>query len=110
MNPRSRSKSRVLAPLSLVAFFIAFIVVLTTSGVSNEGSSRSTPSGSPASPTTQSGGQPAPGGRSSYTVKAGDTLGAIAEKTGLTVAKLEELNPDLDPQGLVTGQKIKLRE
>lgn len=45
-----------------------------------------------------------------YTVKVGDTLGSIAETTGVPVAKLLELNPALDPQALVSGQKIKLRE
>ena len=45
-----------------------------------------------------------------YVVKTGDTLGSIAEKTGVTVEKLQELNPELDPQALVSGQKIKLRE
>ena len=29
---------------------------------------------------------------------------------GTTVERLQELNPELDPQGLVAGQKIKLRE
>ena len=43
-------------------------------------------------------------------MKTGDTLGAIAEKTGVDVEKLQELNPELDPQALVSGQKIKLRE
>ncbi len=43
-------------------------------------------------------------------MKTGDTLGAIAEKTGLDVETLLTLNPDLDPQALVSGQKIKLRE
>jgi LysM repeat protein len=45
-----------------------------------------------------------------YTVKSGDTLGSISEKTGIPVTKLQELNPQLDPQQLVSGQKIKLRE
>jgi LysM repeat protein len=45
-----------------------------------------------------------------YTVKSGDTLGSISEKTGIPVDKLQELNPQLDPQQLVSGQKIKLRE
>ncbi len=43
-------------------------------------------------------------------MKTGDTLGAIAEKTGVTVERLQTLNPDLDPQALLSGQKIKLRE
>lgn len=48
--------------------------------------------------------------RRNYTVKAGDTLGGIAEKTGVTVERLLVLNPQLDPQALVAGQRIKLRE
>ena len=48
--------------------------------------------------------------RARYRIKAGDTLGAIAEKTGVPVERLEELNPELDPQALVAGQRIKLRE
>ncbi|MBN1529834.1 MAG: LysM peptidoglycan-binding domain-containing protein [Thermoleophilaceae bacterium] len=48
--------------------------------------------------------------RRTYTVKTGDTLGAIAEKTGVSVERLQELNPELDPQALLSGQKINLRE
>jgi LysM repeat protein len=45
-----------------------------------------------------------------YTVEVGDTLAGIAEKTGLTVERLQELNPEVDPQALVSGQELKLRE
>ena len=45
-----------------------------------------------------------------YRVKLNDTLGLIAEKTGVPVERLQELNPELDPQTLRSGQKIKLRE
>ena len=48
--------------------------------------------------------------RRTYTIKANDTLSGIADKTGTTVERLQELNPDLDAQALVAGQKIKLRE
>jgi Tfp pilus assembly protein FimV len=48
--------------------------------------------------------------RRNYTVKAGDTLGAIAEQTGVSVERLLVLNPELDPQALVAGQRIRLRE
>jgi LysM repeat protein len=44
-----------------------------------------------------------------YTVKSGDTLGTIAEQTGVSVAELQELNPDLDPQSLTVGDRIRLR-
>ncbi len=48
--------------------------------------------------------------RATYTVEPGDTLGGIAESTGVPVDTLQELNPELDPQALIAGQKIKLRE
>src|SRR5687768_156590 len=39
-----------------------------------------------------------------YTVVGGDTLSGIAEKTGVPVAKLQRLNPDLDAETLNAGQ------
>jgi len=43
-----------------------------------------------------------------YTVQSGDTLGSIAAKTGTTVAKLEQLNPGVDPTALRVGEKIRV--
>ena len=43
-------------------------------------------------------------------MKLNDTLEAIAAKTGLTVGRLQALNPQVDPQALVAGQRLKLRE
>ena len=42
-------------------------------------------------------------------VQAGDTLGGIAEKTGVSVETLQELNPNVDPQALTSGQRLKLK-
>lgn len=47
--------------------------------------------------------------QATYTVQSGDTLSAIAIETGVPVEKIEQLNPDLDPQSLTTGQVLKLR-
>lgn len=44
-----------------------------------------------------------------YTVRSGDVLSAIAEKTGVPLDRLLDLNADLDPQVLRAGQKIRLR-
>jgi LysM repeat protein len=44
----------------------------------------------------------------SYTVKAGDTPSSIAEGAGIPLDQLLELNPDIDPQALSPGQKLKL--
>jgi LysM repeat protein len=44
-----------------------------------------------------------------YTVESGDTLTAIAHKTGVPVAELLALNPEVDPQILIAGQTLQLR-
>ena len=44
-----------------------------------------------------------------YTVQSGDTLGVIAAKTGTTVARLEQLNPGIEPTALRVGQKIRVQ-
>lgn len=44
-----------------------------------------------------------------YEVQSGDTLSAIAAETGLSMSRIEELNPDIDPQALIEGQKLRLR-
>ena len=44
-----------------------------------------------------------------YTVQSGDTFATIATKTGTTVARLEQLNPGVDPTALRVGQKIRVQ-
>jgi LysM repeat protein len=44
-----------------------------------------------------------------YTVESGDTLSTIASKTGTTVARLEQLNPGIDPTALRVGEKIRVQ-
>ncbi len=93
---------------------LVFLAIVLSSGSGGGGGGQSTQSGSKTADTstapkrdrttTQSKKQAA-----TYTVKVGDTLGSIAQTTGVPVAKLLELNPALDPQALVSGQKIKLR-
>jgi LysM repeat protein len=43
-----------------------------------------------------------------WIVRPGDTLMEIAAKTGVSVAQLQAFNPDVDPLGLVPGQRLKL--
>ncbi len=45
-----------------------------------------------------------------YVVQSGDTLTSIAHKTGLTVAEIQALNPEVDPQILVEGETLKLQK
>ncbi|HET8862985.1 MAG TPA: LysM domain-containing protein [Solirubrobacterales bacterium] len=45
----------------------------------------------------------------SYEVQSGDTLTSIAHETGVPVAVIVKLNPGVDPQILVAGERLKLR-
>jgi LysM repeat protein len=47
--------------------------------------------------------------RRTYTVVSGDTLAGIAAKTGTTVARLEQLNPGINPTALRVGQTIRVQ-
>jgi len=62
----------------------------------------------PATPSRPDVVQPAPTARY-YRVRPGDTLASVAAKTGVTVARLLELNPKLTPTALFLGQRIRLR-
>ena len=44
-----------------------------------------------------------------YVVQPNDTLGSIAQKTGVSVETLQQLNPQIDPQALPAGATLKLR-
>jgi LysM repeat protein len=105
-----RSPARFLAPLALVAFAVALFLIVTGS---SDTETESGPKGaSEARPTATPEGQGKSGrkGRRRYTVKPGDTPSSIAEKTGVPLADILRLNPDLDPQALSPGQRIKLRQ
>jgi LysM repeat protein len=47
--------------------------------------------------------------RKFYTVKSGDTLSGIEQKTGVSVQAIMRLNHGLNPSALQTGQRLRLR-
>ena len=107
-----RSPARLLAPLALVTFALALFIVVSST-TKDDGSTPSArdsgqPAQSTASPDAQGGGKKRKPPRS-YTVKTGDTPSGIAEKVNVPLDQIYELNPDLDPQTLTPGTKIKLR-
>jgi len=127
-----RSPARWLAPLALIASLVAVLLLVTSTLGGGEGEPAA-PAGGAAREEQAGGDAPArtgedadapaegdgePGtdtataaqsGPRTYRVRTGDTLGAIAERTGVPVERLNELNPDLDPQTLTVGQTIRLR-
>jgi LysM repeat protein len=125
---------RMLAPISLVAFAVVFLIVIVSS-LSGGSESKSKGASASAQQTSKqthrarrtrtssstgttgatgatgaSGATGAFANRRFYVVRAGDTLVVIAERTGVPIEDLLSLNPSIDPQGLVTGQRVKLRE
>ncbi|CAA9487250.1 MAG: hypothetical protein AVDCRST_MAG45-525 [uncultured Solirubrobacterales bacterium] len=108
---------RLLAPVAVGVFAVALLIVLATSGALFGGGADQSAGGS--SPSADREGESSERRRArrersrragSYTVQAGDTLGSIAEDKNLSVEQIQELNPQLDPQALSAGQRIRLRE
>jgi LysM repeat protein len=107
-----RSPARYLAPLALVAFAIALFLVVTSTRPDSEsgaGSGNSSGDTRPAASPGASGKKQRKGPRR-YRVKEGDTPSSIAETTGVPLEEILRLNPDLDPQTLSPGQRIRLRQ
>ena len=113
MRPR-RSPLRWLAPLALAACLFAVYSVVDAGPSSDDAATtRSSGEGSSTAKrntnvSDRSKRKRNAGRARTYTVKPGDTLSSIAEKAGLTLARVQELNPELDSQSLQTGQRVKL--
>jgi LysM repeat protein len=96
---------RAFAVIALIAAFIVVgVVVATTSG----GGSDSGEGGGAHREKVSKAGRAALH-RGVWIVRAGDTLGEISVKTGIDQDTLQQLNPDIDPQTLLEGQRIALR-
>lgn len=101
---------RWLAPSALAAAVIAVVVVVAAGG----GGSHSSPSTAPATTvdtarttTRSAAGHGAPATRT-YVIQPGDNLSSVAQKTGVPLARIEQLNPGVNPQSLHAGQRIRL--
>jgi LysM repeat protein len=96
---------RAIAVMALIAAFILVGVVVATSGGGGSGGGDG---GSAQKAKVSKAGERAVR-RGVWIVHTGDTLGKISVKTGIDVTTLQTLNPDLDPQTLLEGQRIALR-
>jgi hypothetical protein len=106
---RRRSPARLLAPVALLLVAGAVGYVITTSTDADD-NGRDDTSERVGEQRPRQDGQPRRPQRAFYRIELNDTLGLIAEKTDVPVERLEALNPELDPQNLVVGQRIRLRE
>jgi hypothetical protein len=107
-----RSPARFLAPLALVAVSVAlFAVVSSNLPDENDAGPNQATEPQPAASPNGDGEERSRDrlGPRFYTVKAGDTPSAIADKTDVPLEDILRLNPDLDPQTLSPGARIRLR-
>ncbi|MEK6277553.1 MAG: LysM domain-containing protein [Actinomycetota bacterium] len=105
-NRRQSSPARLAAVLALVAAFVVLVVVVGTSlGGGNSGGGSKGPDEPQQRVRLNERGEP----QKLYIVKPGDTLSTIAEKVNVPVEELQRLNPDIDPQALGSGERVKIR-
>ncbi len=102
--------ARFLALVALIAAVVAVIVVASNTNLhsdSNKGKGEATTSQEqqhkkqPKKPRTKA---------KTYEVQSGDTLTSISQKTGVPVAEIQALNPEVDPQTLIAGEVLKLQK
>ena len=123
MDPSRRSPLRILAPAAIAVFALALIVLVSSGNGGSGGGSAADkaqkardlgPTGAtrPRGASTSTSSSRRSSGRlpqGVYVVQRDDTLSGIAQKTGVPIARLQDLNPGLDQFSLVAGQRIKLR-
>jgi len=99
------SPARVLAPLALIAAATAVFAVVRPSADSGS-ASPTRPTATQKQPATTKTSAKKPS--TAYTVKRGDTLSGIAERTGVPLQQILKLN-DVDANSLSVGRRLKLR-
>lgn len=104
MEKRTSALSRILATIALAGAALLVIVAVVGSLADSESTSNSR--NAKAHQTSKRRHQTT---AKAYVVKSGDTLVAIAHRTGVPVVHLLALNPEVDPQILIAGQTLKLR-
>jgi len=107
MNKKNSLIARILALVALVgAIAVVVVVVNNETGDDEPRTGRQTGGGGSGGQKQEEKKKPA---KKTYVVQEGDTLTVIARNNGVPVARIEELNPGVDPQALIPGQELKLR-
>jgi len=106
MKQRSSAPARIVAVTALALAAIVVIVAIASS----LGGGRSSSGGHGHRGKTAHRSQPRHRVPATYEVQSGDTLVSIAHRTGVPVREIEALNPQVDPQILIAGETLKLRE
>ena len=105
MKKSSSATARILAVIALIGSVIVLVVVVSAA-LDSGGSDGSGPTHAQKVKHREAVEKKTP---ATYVIKNGDTLTAIAHETGVGVAKIERLNPEVDPQILIAGEALKLK-
>jgi LysM repeat protein len=100
-----RNPVRFIAPIALIAAVVGIFAVVQISQRQTSDAARTT-----ATVTTTRDRRAARrrARAKTYVVKAGDNLTIIAERTGVPLETIQELNPTVNAQSLSVGQKLRL--
>ena len=98
---------RLLAPIAIIAVLVTVYLIVH----GTVGSSHDSPSRSHSALVSGRHHHKHKGGdrHTFYVVKAGDTLSGIAAATHVPLAQLTRLNPNVSPNALQTGTRLRLR-
>lgn len=97
--------ARILALAALAGAIVAIVIIAKNTDLHSKSDNKNQPT------KTHTEQQKKPRTKAKkYTVQSGDTLTSIAHKTGIPVAELQALNPEIDPQILVEGETLKLQK
>jgi LysM repeat protein len=100
-----RNPARFLAPIALVVALVgAYLIVHHNTSTKHTSSTQPAPTAR-----ARTASQRRYARAKFYVVQAGDILSKISSKTGVSLPRIESLNPTLDPNSLQAGQKLRLR-
>jgi LysM repeat protein len=99
--------ARFLALIALIAAVVALVIVAKNTDLHSDSKDK----GQNTAQTHKQQQQTKPRTKAKkYVVKSGDTLTSISHKTGIPVAEIQALNPEVDPQILIAGETLKLQK
>lgn len=106
MERQTSASARIFAAVALAAAVLVVIVLVASSIGGDSSSDQPRPTQTAKQQQQRDSDEPVP---ANYVVQTGDTLTSIARETGVPVAEILALNPEVDPQILIAGQTLKLR-
>ncbi len=102
--------ARFLALVALIAAIVALVVVAKNTNLNSDSGKKNHPTQAQKQQQQEQQKKQPRTTKKTYTVQSGDTLTSISHKTGIPVAELQALNPEVDPQILIAGETLKLQK